>query len=110
MPVGIAVNNTQLWPTLAESLADLSRAKILMRETLGADAFPRTLDRGNGTERSGAADETQRLFGGIVAGKNMDWTISGNFLPRDAFSQTDDLHRGMQTLHMGTGHILNTSI
>ena len=110
MPAAISVNSTQLWPTLAETLADLSREKTLTRETVGASALPRTLDRKNGMERTGAADETQTMFGGIVAGKNMDWTISGNFVPRDAFMQMDDLNRGMQTLHMGTGYILNTSI
>ncbi len=109
MPAAIALNSTKLWPTLAESLAELSREKTLTRETLGASALPRTLDRMNGMERTGAPDTGQHLFGGIVAG-NMDWTISGGFLPRDAFMRTADLQRGMQTVHMGTGYILNTSV
>ena len=110
MPVAIDVNSTQIWPTLAEVLAEQSRDKIITRETMGADVLPRTLDRMNGMERTGAPDEVQRLFGGIVASDNMDWVIAGNTVARDAITPADDLHRGMQTLHLGTGHILNTSI
>ena len=106
----IAVNDTKLWPSLAQSLARLSSRGTLTRETMGASSYPRTLDRMNGMERTGAADYTQSLFGGIVAGKSMDWTITGASVPRDAFAMTSDCNRGMQTLHMGTGHILNTSV
>ncbi len=109
MPAAVNINSTRLWPTLGETLADLSRKKNLTREVLGTGTIARTLDRGNGMERMGAADNTQGIFGGIVAGKNMDWAIAGNVVPRDAFSQTDDLMRGLQTLHMASGHILNTS-
>lgn len=110
MSAAISVNSTQLWPTLGETFAEFSRERVLTRETVGTDALPRTLDRMNGMERTGAADNNQRLFGGIVAGDSVDWSTAGHFLPRDAFTQTDDLHRGMQVLHMGVGGILNTSV
>ena len=110
MPGAIAVTDTKLWPTLAQSFARLSSEATLTRETMGAASYPRTLDRMNGMERTGAADHDQFLFGGIVAGKSMDWSITGGYVPRDAFTQVSDLNRGMQTLHLGTGHILNTSI
>jgi len=109
MPAAINVNSTRIWPTLGETLADLSRERTLTRETLGTSAIARTLDRANGMVRTGAADNAQTLYGGIVAGKNMDWAANGNVVPRDAFSQTDDLMRGLQTLHMGSGRLLNTS-
>ena len=110
MPGAIAVNDTKLWPTLAQGFARLSSEATLTRETMGAAAYPRTLDRMNGMDRTGAADHGQHLFGGIVAGKSMDWTITGGYVPRDAFVMTADCNRGMQTLHMGTGYILNTSV
>ena len=110
MPASFSVSSTQLWPTLGQSLEELSRKKILLRETVGASALPRTLDRGNGMERTGAPSYDQHLFGGIVAGDSMDWVAARHVVPRDAFMQTDDIHRGMQVLHMGTGYILNTSV
>ena len=110
MPGAIAVNDTTLWPTMAQSFARFSSEGTLTRETMGASTFARSLDRMNGMDRTGAADYDQHMFGGIVAGKNMDWTITGGYVPRDAFVQVSDLNRGMQTLHMGTGYILNTAI
>lgn len=110
MPGAISVNDTKLWPTMAESFARFSSEGTMTRETMGASTYARTLDRGNGMDRTGAPDYDRELFGGIVAGKSMDWAITGGYVPRDAFTQTSDLHRGMQTLHMGTGYILNTSI
>ena len=110
MPASFSVNDTALWPTLGETLEELSRRRYLNRETMGASVMARTLDRQGGMERTGAALRDQALFGGIVAGKNMDWTESGNFMPRDAIMQTDDLRRGMLTLHQTAGTILDASV
>ena len=110
MPASFSVNDTALWPTLGSTLEDLSRVRVLNRETLGAAAIARTLDRENGMDRTGAAPRAQALFGGIVGGKNMDWTEPGNFMPRDAILRTDDLRRGMLTLHQTAGTILDTSV
>lgn len=109
MPAAIFLDDTRLWPSLGEQFAEFSRDRIITREAMGASVAARTLDRGNGMERTGAVDNDQRLFGGIVDGKSMDWAITGHILPRDAFMQTDDISRGMQVLHMSTGHILNTT-
>ena len=109
MPAAISLDDTRLWPSLGEQFAEFSRDRIITREAMGASVAARTLDRGNGMERTGAVDNDQRLFGGIVAGKSMDWTITGHILPRDAFMQSDDISRGMQVLHMSTGHILDTT-
>lgn len=110
MPASISLGNTALWPTLAETFQENSRDRILMREYAGADVLSRTLDRANGMERTGAGDYNQHLFGGIVAGKGMDFAINGNFIARDAIAQTFDCNRGMLTLHLGAGNILDTSI
>ncbi|GHV53930.1 hypothetical protein FACS1894206_05620 [Deltaproteobacteria bacterium] len=110
MPASFSVNSTQLWPTLGESLAELVRPKHLVRATTGASASARTLDRAGGMERTGAAPLEQDIFGGIVAGKKMDWTMSGNYVARDVISRADDLRRGMITLHLGRGNILDTSL
>lgn len=110
MPSIVSLNDATLWPTLGETLADLSRSKVHARETMGASCMARTLDRANGMERTGAPPRDQALFGGVVAGKGMDWVETGNFLPRDVIMQTDDLRRGMLTLQLNTGNILNTSI
>lgn len=110
MPASISLNTTALWPSLAETLAENSRKRVLVRETAGADVLPRTLDRANGMERTGTGDYDQYLFGGIVAGKGMDWAVNGNFVARDAIAQTFDCRRGMLTVHLGAGNILDTSI
>jgi hypothetical protein len=82
---------------------------VLLRETAGADVLLRTLDRATGMERTGAADYDQYFFGGIVAGKGMDFAINNNFIARDAIAQTYDCNRGMLTLHLGAGNILDIS-
>lgn len=106
----ISLDDTRLWPNLGEQFAEFSRDRIVTREAMGASVIARTLDRGNGMERTGAVDTDQRLFGGIVSGESMDWGITGHILPRDAAMQSDDISRGMQVLHLSTGHILNTSV
>ena len=103
-----SVTDTQLWPSLARTLEDLSRHKAHVRETVGADVFPRTLDRMNGMERTGAEPIRQRLFGGIVAGDGMDQVASGAFVPRDAMWMNTDANRGMLTLHLGIGLVLDS--
>lgn len=110
MPATVARNDTALWPTLDKTFQDFSRKRILLRETAGADVMPRTLDRANGMDRTGAGDYNRYLFGGIVAGKRMDWLINGNVIARDAIAQTFDCKRGMLTLHLGAANILDTSI
>ena len=110
MAGSISLTDTTILPTLGQTFAEMNREKHLTRETVGAGVFVRSLDRMNGMERTGAPSYDQFLFGGIAVGKSMDWHISGNYVPRDAFVQTQDLHRGMQTLHMGTGHVLDTSV
>ena len=110
MPAVLSLNSTAIWPTLAETFQENSRERILMREYAGADVMPRTLDRANGMERTGAGNYDQHLFGGIVAGKGMDFAINNNFIARDANAQTYDCNRGMLTLHLGAGNILDTSI
>lgn len=104
----ISIRDTALWPTLGETLQELSRNKTLTRETAGADVLPRTMDRANGMWRTGPPDVDQLLFGGIVAGKEMDWINYGNMVPRDAIDQTTDARRGMLTLHLGNGAILDS--
>lgn len=110
MPASFSVNDTALWPTLGETLEDLSRPRVITRESMGASRMARTLDRQGGMERTGAPSRAQYLFGGIVAGKDMDWAASGNFVPRDAIMQTGDVRRGTLTAHLGPGTILDTSI
>lgn len=110
MPASFSVNNKAVWPTLGETLEELSRRKLHTRETMGAAVMARTLDRESGMERTGAPSRDQALFGGIIAGKGMDWVATGNYVPRDAIRQTDELRRGTLTLHLGIGSILDTSI
>lgn len=110
MAASFSIRETGLWPTLGQTLADLSRAKDLNRETLGAGVYARSLDRGNGMERTGAHPVDQELFGGIVAGKGMDSINTGNMVPRDAVTQTYDAQRGMQTMHMGGGMFIDTFV
>ena len=110
MALSFSVSDTRLWPSLAQTMEELSRKKALNRDTFGADVMARTMDRMNGMERTGAVDVDQMLFGGIVAGDNMDYVINGNFVPRDAITQTTDAARGMLTLHLGTGHLLDSQV
>ena len=108
MPSSLHVKDTALWPTLGQTFADLSRHKILSRETIGAGVAIRSLDRANGMERTGAADYDQRLFGGSVSGNRLDILSAGSIVPRDAMEQTFDARRGMQTMHLNGGYILDT--
>lgn len=108
MPATFSLSEKKIWPTLGQTLEELSRKKTHSRDTLGADALPRTLDRMNGMWRSGAESPTQALFGGIVAGKDMDWVLSGNVVPRDAVLQRTDAQRGLLTMHLGGGLLLDS--
>ena len=108
MPRTYSYDETRLWPTLAQTMDDLTRQKALNRDSFGAGVNARSLDRMSGMERTGAPDTNQALFGGIVAGKSMDFAINGNFMPRDAIMQTADANRGTLTLHLGTGTLLDT--
>ena len=108
MPSSFSVNDTALWPTLGETLAELSRQKILTRETVGASVLARSLDRANGMERTGAADYNQRVFGGSVSGNWLDVPGGGNLVPRDVMRQTWDEGRGMLTMHLNGGSLLDT--
>jgi len=110
MPASFSVNDTSLWPTLGETLQEMSRPKVITRETMGASVMARTLDRQGGMERTGAASRDQYLFGGVVAGKSMDRVISGNYVPRDAIVQSSDMRRGMLTGHLSPGNIIDTSV
>lgn len=110
MPRTYSLTETRLWPTLAQTMDELTRQKALNRDSFGAGVAPRSLDRMNGMERTGAPDVNQAIFGGIVAGDNMDYVINGNFMPRDAILQTADARRGMLTLHLDTGILLDTQV
>ena len=108
MASSLAVTDTSLWPTMGQTLASLSRHESLNRETLGAGVYVRSLDRHNGMERTGAHPFDQELFGGMVAGTHLDTINAASLVPRDAITNTMDAQRGMQTMHMGTGHLLDT--
>ena len=110
MPRTYSLTETRLWPTLAQTMDELTRHKALNRDSFGAGVAARSLDRGNGMERTGAPDVNQAIFGGIVAGKSMDWAVNGNFMPRDAILQTTDAKRGSLTLHLDTGILLDTQV
>ncbi len=102
------MTDMSLWPTLGQTVADLARNEQLSRETLNAGVYVRSLDRANGMERTGAYTIDQAVYGGSVAwGPYLDTINAGTVAPRDAVTQTFDAQRGMQTLHMGTGHILD---
>lgn len=106
----ISVNDTSLWPTLGETLEELSRKKVLTRETAGADVYMRTLDRAGGMERTGAAPVDQLLFGGIVAGKGMDWASYGNVTARDVTERVYDAQTAALTVNTASGSIINSFI
>ncbi len=102
------MTDTSLWPTLGQTIADLARNEQLNRETLNAGVYARSLDRANGMERTGSHTIDQAVYGGSVAwGPFLDTINAGTVVPRDAVMQTFDAQRGMQTLHMGTGAILD---
>lgn len=108
MAATYSLTESRLWPTLAQTLDEYSRKKALNRDSFGADVATRSMDRMNGMERTGAVSVDQALFGGIVAGDNMDYVINGNFMSRDAILQVTDARRGMLTMHLGTGMLLDT--
>ena len=110
MPETYSLTSTRLWPTLGQTLEEYSRKRALTRESFGAGVAPRSLDRMNGMERTGAPGTNQALFGGIVAGDNMDHVINGNFMPRDAILQTTDIKRGSLTPFLDTGILLDTQV
>ena len=107
MATSFAITESSLWPTLGQTLSRLAHHEILNRETLGAGVYARSLDRGNGMERTGAHPVDQELFGGAVAGSHLDTIASASATPRDAIINTTDAQRGMQTMHMGVGHLLD---
>ncbi|CAK7059756.1 MAG: hypothetical protein DELT_01378 [Desulfovibrio sp.] len=110
MPASVSLSKMGIWPTLAETFQDFSRKDIIVRETSGADVNQRALDRANGMERTSSGSYDQYLFGGITAGKSMDWVINGNFVARDNITQTTDGKRGILTMHLHAGNILDSSV
>ena len=107
MATSISLTDTSLWPTLGQTIADLARHETVNRETMGAGIVARSLDRMNGLESTGAAPVEQEVYGGIVAGGYLDTINTGCMGPRDAVVQNYDSQRGMLTLFMGRGALID---
>lgn len=110
MDGSISLNDTSLWPTLGETLEEFSRKKVLTRETAGAGVYMRTLDRAGGMERTGAAPLDQFLFGGIVAGRGIDWASYGNITARDVTERVYDAQTATLTVDTASGSIINSFV